>query len=100
VRKLGDAAPNLDAPALDEMTRDLAPWIDRLRRYAGIDRVFKPRATCSQCGALGTLSIWVDEAGRQADRGLCHKYRATWERPTVGVLVEHVRNERRVRRPA
>lgn len=79
---------------IGEVTRDLEQWGDRLRRYAGLDVTFTPRASCPRCGKVGALTVWIAEDTERPTRGACGACGSRWDAATVGLLVEHVRVER------
>lgn len=88
-----------DQEALTQCAVELERIVERLRSYAGLDRIFQPRATCPKCDRLGTLTIWVNEDTRQPERARCSApaCRAKWDTTSVGVLLEHVRGERKTK---
>jgi hypothetical protein len=94
LRDLRDTAPDVeDDDTMREAARELERWADRLRRYAGLSRIYRPRATCPQCEKLGTLTVWIDEAKRAAETAKCHQCGATWDSATIGVLLAHIKGE-------
>lgn len=94
LRELRSTLPDLeDRQTIFECSRELTQWAGRLRRYAGLERMYRPRATCPQCDKVGTLTVWIDEGDRRADRAQCHGCGAGWDAQTVGILLEHVRGE-------
>lgn len=94
LRELRSTLPDLeDRQTISECARELTQWAGRLRRYAGLERMFRPRCACPQCDKVGTLTVWIDEDGRRADRAQCHGCGAGWDVTTVGLLLEHIRGE-------
>lgn len=102
---------------LEAMTRDLEQIGSGLRRYCGLERTFRPRVGCPNpdCSNAhrsdrdilaahldrhidirrrrpgSTITVWLDDQGRQAERARCHGCGYSWDQTEVGLLLEHIR---------
>lgn len=80
VRHLGSIANEDDA-------RMVRRWWSMARVVTGWDLpAFKPDNTCPLCAKRGSLRI-------KYPTGFCVECRETWDDETIGLLVEHIRNE-------
>lgn len=112
---------------LEQMTRDCEKIAAALRRYCGLERIFRPRAYCpnpdcpnahrSDHDVLAayiarhidirrprpssSLIVWLDEEGGRAQKAVCQQCGRTWDETTVGLVLDHIRtNTDRPRRSA
>lgn len=81
--------PAPDCCTRHEVERDVRRWWAWARIATGWDSpAWKPDNTCPLCGKRGTLRVKLADA-----IGWCVDCHETWDRASIGLLADHIRNE-------
>lgn len=92
LRGLVGPAAHLDEPTLTALVDEVRQW----RRWCAVmtaweSPAYAPHVPCPLCGKVGALRINLT-----ARTAMCTQCAAGWDPETIGILAEHVRNQRRV----
>jgi len=91
IRTLVGHTGRLDTDHLHMLRADLRRWRNWAATMSGWETTYRPRANCPiiECGAKNTLRVNLG-----SETGICAACGAAWDAATVGILANHISNEK------